>query len=174
MSGLRSPNNAWYDRRVCAETVDCLLQGGADRFGFLRIAVFAPRPEESAQAVLGAPRDHVDVKVRHALTHPIVNGDEGALRIECIFHRAAEQTCVREQGSQHRGRQIHQGGIMMAGNQERVPGKQRAVVEKSQEVGVLENDRRVDFAGRNAAEQAGFRHVFMMPQRSRSAKVCVL
>src|SRR6185436_3852706 len=43
---------------------------------FLISLVGITRPEEPAQSVFAAARDHVYVKVRHALTHAIVHRDE--------------------------------------------------------------------------------------------------
>ena len=60
---------------------DCGAQGAYYAGDFLWRLVFAARPEETFQAVALIAGDYVNVKMRDALTHAIVGGDEGALRL---------------------------------------------------------------------------------------------
>jgi hypothetical protein len=40
---------------------------------FVVTRVVGSRPEEAAQSISATTRDHVNVKVRHALTHPVIH-----------------------------------------------------------------------------------------------------
>src|SRR4051812_15905664 len=67
-------------------------------FGLLGRGIFGPRPEESAESVLGPAGDDVNVQMGNALADTVVNGDEGSLGVEGDFDGAAEVLRGGEEG----------------------------------------------------------------------------
>lgn len=60
------------------------------------VLILLTRPEEAAQAVFTAARNHVDVQVRDSLADVIVDGDESAFGVEGRFNGFGEQLCRGE------------------------------------------------------------------------------
>ena len=58
-----------------------------------------PGPEKASEAIPARPGNDVDVEVRDALADPVVDGDEGAVRVEAQFNRTGQHLDVREQGT---------------------------------------------------------------------------
>ena len=79
----RASDSPWSSAYRRADAVPRLLHR--------RLAVVLDaRPEEAAQAVLQAARDHVHVQVRHALADAVVHGHERAVGAQPFLHRARE------------------------------------------------------------------------------------
>lgn len=68
------------------------LYGG--KFFFSR---FVARPEESAKTVATPSGNDMEVKVRHALAHDVVHGDESAVGFHCPLDRLREHLAIQEQ-----------------------------------------------------------------------------
>jgi hypothetical protein len=98
----------------------------------------------------------VHVEVRHALTHPVVDGDEGALRSE-LFHRSLQELHVVEDQPDLIGGHIGERLVMISGHEQRVTGEQRPNIEESHTAFGLENDLSGRLAGNDVAESAGHR-----------------
>ena len=81
----------------------------------------------------------MDVQVRHALAHAIIDCHKGTLRAEPCFDGPRQQPRVRHQGRQQRLGRIGQSLHVELGNQERMAGKQGPVVEKGEAVFILED-----------------------------------
>src|SRR3954453_11500983 len=58
------------------------------------VTIFTARPEESLQAIAFSSWNYMEVQVRHALTHTIVDGHERALCCQCFFHRNCEEPSI--------------------------------------------------------------------------------
>src|ERR1035438_5308903 len=54
------------------------------------ILVFLPWPEESFEAILLLAGHDVDVEMRHALAHAVVDGDKGTFRAQRRLHGLGE------------------------------------------------------------------------------------
>src|ERR1700733_15046579 len=61
------------------------------------VRVLLPRPEEAAEAVLLRAGNDVDVQMRDALAHLVVDGYERAVGSERLFHRAGKSLRAREE-----------------------------------------------------------------------------
>src|SRR5512140_2678874 len=79
-----------------------------DRGRFIGIGLASPDKSPGEKAVLVPPRDDVDVHVRDALAHPVVDRDKGAVRTERLLKDAPEFLDDREERSQFRFRHIEQ------------------------------------------------------------------
>ncbi len=82
------------------------------------------RPEEASQSVFPAPGHDVDVQVRHALAHAIVDGDKGTVGAHARFDGARQALGGREQRLDLRRRQVGKRLIMRPGNQQAVASGQ--------------------------------------------------
>lgn len=79
------------------------------------------------------------VQVRHALTDPVVHGDERALRTAAVSHRSGEGLHPFEVRADLVDGQIGQRLDVPAWDEEDVTGKQRSVVEEAHDEVVVEH-----------------------------------
>ena len=133
----------------------------ADRAEFCRdiasgsfALVFVSRPEESPQSVTFPAWYYVDMEMGNALADSIVYRHERSLRAKPFFHGARQALCIQEQGSYHVRRQFSKSGHMLLGDQKRVAGKERAVVEKGKRRTVLEYNVALNLTAHYLAEWA--------------------
>src|SRR5215831_12135955 len=96
----------------------------------------------------------MSVKVRHALTDAIVHRDKAAVSLHARFDTARQKLRIPEEGPDQLGRQIDQRFIMLFWNQQTMPGKDRAMIQKGYAVVVFEDYARRDGAFRNPTEEA--------------------
>ncbi len=129
------------------------LQGS---FDLLRVFVGAPRPEEPLQAIPFAPRHDVHVKMRNTLADAIVDGHEGAFRLHALEDGLGEQPDVGEEGADKRVGQIEKRFDVALGDEERVSGKKRPMIEERERNIVLKNLERRHEAANDLAECAMF------------------
>ena len=65
----------------------------------LVVPIRLPRTAKASEATPAPPGNDVDVELRDALADPVVDGDEGAVRVEAQFNRTGQHLDVREQGT---------------------------------------------------------------------------
>ena len=65
----------------------------------LVVPIRLPGPEKAPEAIPAPPGNHMHMEVRDALADAIVDGDEGAVRVQAQFDRAGQSLDVREQGT---------------------------------------------------------------------------
>ncbi len=94
--------------------------------GFL-IFKLAP-PEKSSQSAALLAWYDVDVKMRNALAHTVVDRDERALGSKGRFDRLREQLHVREEAPKLGVRKVDDRFAVLVGNQQDVAGKERPAV----------------------------------------------
>ena len=129
-----------------------ILRGDVRGLVFARVLL--PGPEEPAKAVALATRDHVDVNVRDALAHAIVERDKGSLRAERALERKRDALGAPEEGLELGARDIAQRRAMGPGHDERVSRKERPGIEKREAHGVLEDPMRLGGPRDDRAEDA--------------------
>ena len=89
-----------------------------------------PWPEKSAQPVTLPARHDVHVKMRHALTHAIVDGDEDAVRVERDLDGARDPLRRTEHRRDLVGREIGKRRPVLARDHQDVARKEGTGVEK--------------------------------------------
>ncbi len=94
------------------------------------------------------------MEVRDALAHPVVVGDEDALRGEARLDRARDALGEQEQRPDLRRLEVHQRDDVRARDDEDVAGEQRADVEEGDVLFVLEDDFGGDLVGSDFTEEA--------------------
>ena len=92
--------------------------------------------------------------MRHALAHSIVNCDKRALGLHAVLHRTGQHLDISEEGRDELRRKIRQRLIMLLGNQQRMAGEKRAMVQESEREIVLKNDVTRQVSPHNLAEFA--------------------
>jgi hypothetical protein len=100
----------------------------------------------------------VEVEVRHALTHLIVERDEGALRLHRDLHRLRNPSSGREERRDQIVGHGRQRIDVASRDQETVAKEERPMIEESHHVFGFEHDRRIHELARNLAKDAGHRH----------------
>lgn len=98
----------------------------------------------------------MNVHMRHALTHAIVDGDERPLSAQSLLHRDRQRSRIRREPCQQRGRHVDQCFDMDARNEQAMSWKQRTMIEEGECLPVLEDDAGRNVAARDLAEDAGF------------------
>ena len=73
----------------------------------------------------------MNVEVRHALAHNIVDRHKGSLRMECLRHNGGNPLCVPEQWGDQLGREIGECLVVRAGDQEHMAREQRSCIEEA-------------------------------------------
>jgi hypothetical protein len=81
-------------------------QGGLGLNDRLLVLISLPRPEEASEAVFMPAGDDVDMEVRHALTHPIVDRHKTPLGAKRPFDRASQQLDIPKEWRDQCGRKI--------------------------------------------------------------------
>ena len=104
------------------------------------VAVRLAGPEEAPEPVFMPAGDDVDVEVRHALTHPVVDRDKRPLGFTRSFDCPSEQLSIPKEWRDQCGRQISQRLVMPSRSQKGVPRKEGAMVQKGERQGVFEDD----------------------------------
>lgn len=125
-----------------------------------------PRPEETSQAVFFSSGNNVYVQVRHALAHAVVNRGKGAVRLHALFDGARQHLDIAEERRNEVRGKILERFIMRLGNQQRVPRKERTVVQERQRYVVLKNDIAFEIMRDHLAEltrRAGFHQLWTGP-----------
>src|SRR5580658_7247788 len=89
-----------------------------------------PWPEEATQTVLLLPWHNMDVQMRNALAHAIVDRDKRAFGVHALLDPAREQLDVQEERSNQLGWQILQRFVMGLGNEQRVSDEQRPIIQE--------------------------------------------
>jgi hypothetical protein len=123
-------------------------------FHFFGVRVLLSWPEEASQAVALAPRHNVNVKVRNALAHAVVDSDKSALGAERWFHGAPEQLYDGKDRLHKRFGQILERFNVILGDDEAMAWEQRAMVEKSDTSVILIDDGILVFPLQDGAECA--------------------
>src|ERR1043166_7173343 len=85
LTGIRT-----HTVRLAIQVFPRRANSGLDQISILVGLVGVTRPEESAQSVLATARYDMDMKMRHALTHPIVHANEGAVGLHSVLYRAGQ------------------------------------------------------------------------------------
>ena len=96
----------------------------------LLIPVRVPRPEKALHSVAFPAWDHVDMQMRYALAHFVVDRNEAALGPQSALHRAPNLLGHDKQGSQSVCRNVQQRIVVLLGAHQTVPRKQWTVVQK--------------------------------------------
>lgn len=96
----------------------------------------------------------MDVQVRNALTHAIVQRDKRSLRAESLFHGKGQEPRVTRELRQDRRRNINQTVNVLPRDQETMPGKERPMIEKRKRPFVLKDNACLHAACSNLAEDA--------------------
>lgn len=117
---------------LCLQFGDRFQQGFLNACQMVAVTVGLARPEEPFQSILLPARDDVNVKMRHALTHAVVDRDECPFSPESLFHRACQQLRVGKQRREEPGWKVSQSANVLFGNEEAMPWKDWAMVEKGQ------------------------------------------
>src|SRR6266567_8356598 len=136
-----------------------------NRLSLFLSTVPLPWPEEAAQPILVAARDDVSVKVRHALAHPVVDGDKRAVRAQRPRHYLSEQPDVGEQGREQPVGYICQCLDVGLWDEQTVTGEHRTLIEEGETRVVVKHNMGVEVAPGDAAEGAGNRsagHAFCL------------
>lgn len=123
-------------------------------FHLFFIGVALARPEKTSQAVLLSPWNDVHMQMRHALTHPIVDGDEGAFGFHALLDGAREHLHITEEGSDKLAGKVCEGFVVIFGNKQRVAGKQRPIIQERERDGIFEYHQARKLAGGDLAELA--------------------
>jgi hypothetical protein len=113
---------------------------------FIRTRVPVPRPEEAFEAITFAARHDMEMKMGDALAYVIVRADEGPFGAHGLLDRTGKHLHSREKWFVQRFRQIGDGLEMTFGNKQAVTRKERAMIQKSERVLVLENATAFRFA----------------------------
>ena len=136
---------SWLGREAAPATRSPALQGPfqlePDFFHFFGAGVFAARPEKAAQAVFSFSGDDVDVQVGNALAHPVVDGDERSFGAERLLDGLREALSGGEQRCDFFRRDVGQNFSVLPGDEKAMARKQRPMVEESQQLLILEDDR---------------------------------
>jgi len=98
--------------------------------------------------------DDMDVQVRHALTHPVVDRHKTPLGAKRALDRSGQQSGIPEEWRDQRGRKIRQRLVVPSRNQEGVAWEEGAVVEKGERQGVFKHDVSLGFAALNFTKEA--------------------
>ena len=96
------------------------------------VTVGLARPEEAFQPILLASWDNVNMQMRDALAYSVINCNEGAFGQEPLLDSKHEQLGVRKQWTHELGWQLIQGWDVLFGDEQTVPWKNRAMVQKGQ------------------------------------------
>ena len=96
----------------------------------LLIRVAPPRPEEPLQSITLPPGHDMNMQMRNALTHPVIDRDEAAFRRHRCDDGSLDRLRRLEQRANLSLRQIGQSLDMTIGNQQYMPGKERSMIEK--------------------------------------------
>ena len=127
----------------------------------LILARLHPRPEKSSQSVALGSRHNMNMQMRHALAHDIIHRHKTALGLHGRRHRPGQMLRIQKERPHQLGRQIRQRPVMLLGNQQHVPRKQRPMIQKRHRDLVFENNLRRHAVRRDFAEQAvRFRLIF--------------
>jgi hypothetical protein len=126
------------------------------RLRFFNARIFVARPHKSSQAVTLAPRDHMHVKMRHALAHNIIDGDKTSLRLHCILHGHCQHPHIQKHRFDKRWRKVRKRLAMPPGNQQAMPGEKRPMIQKNKCVFVFKHPHTIDMAFRDFAKRAFF------------------
>jgi hypothetical protein len=89
-----------------------------------------PGPEEAFEPVALAPRHNVDVKVKYALAHDVVDRDEGPLGVERPFDGTLKPLRDLKERSDFGRREIGKRHYMPHRDQQNVAGEERPVIEE--------------------------------------------
>ena len=84
----------------------------------------------------------------------LLMADEGALRFHGYLDGSGKELGVSEERADQLRRQIAEGLVMPARDQETMPRKERALIEERKRYLVFENDLRLNFARDDCAERA--------------------
>ena len=88
-------------------------QGHLHCDAFIFTLIGPARPEESSQSVSSASRHDVNMKVRHALTHGVVDGNECAISFHHALNLFCQQLGVQEDWTDKGAREICKRFIML-------------------------------------------------------------
>jgi len=97
-------------------------------------------PEEAAQAVLFPTGNDMHVQVGDTLADSIIDRDKRAFGLHAMLDRASQHLGITEKWRDERRGKIFERLIMLPGNQQRVAGKKRAMVQKRERDVVFKND----------------------------------
>src|ERR1022692_4305090 len=128
-----------------------------------RALVFLPRPEEAAESVFLAARHDVDMQMRHALAHAVVDRHKRAFTLHGLLHGSRQEPGVAKQRTGQFFGQVRQCLIRRLGDQQARAGKQRPVVQKGERQVVFEDRSRRHIPRHNPAKRAGALHPAMLP-----------
>jgi len=110
----------------------------------------------------------MNMQVRHALAHAIVDGDEGALRAEPFLHRYRQQFCIGRELRECLRRNIYQRLQVLARNEKAMAGKKRTMIEKSDCPRILKHNAGWNTAAGDLAEGASAHAVLSLTNRNYS------
>ena len=99
-------------------------------------------------------RGRTSMQVRHRLADHVVDQDHASRRAEAVFHCPLKSLGRGEELSRERGGEIGEQPHVLLGHQQRVPVKQRPVVEERQQVVGFRDARRGQLAPDDLAEHA--------------------
>ena len=125
------------------------------------VLVSAPGPEKALQTISLAPGDDVHVEVGNTLAHTIIDGHEGAFRLHPLRDGPGEQPDAFEKWTDEEVWQIEERFDVALYDEERVPGKERAMIEESERNVVLKNLMAGHAAANDIAERAVFPEHFL-------------
>jgi hypothetical protein len=111
-------------------------------------------PKEAFQPILLTARDNVNMQMRDALAHPVINCNEGALGQESLFDSTHQQLGVREYCPNEFGWQVVQGAEVLFGHKQAVSWKDRAIVQEGQGEIVFKHAITGYFSANDVAELA--------------------
>jgi hypothetical protein len=116
--------------------------------------VLLPRPEESAQPILGTTRHHVYVQMRDTLTHPIVHRHERTLGSKVALHDRSQDSGSLEHRLDLLGRQLGQRHMVVSWYQQGVAWEEWFGVQESHRVFIVDNDVRGKITSHDRTEHA--------------------
>lgn len=92
------------------------------------------------------------VQMRHALTDPVVQGEEGTLRLQPVLDRARNQPRGSEHGRKQMVREFGQQFVMFLRTDETMSGKYGTVVQEDCHLFVFVDPAGIDLAPKYPAE----------------------
>ena len=121
---------------------------------FVRVLIGAAGPEESFQAVALAARNDVNMEMRNALAHAIVDGHEASLGVHALGDGAGKKLHVQKERTDQLSRQVRKRLEMALYDEEAMAGEKRPMIQKCEGELVFKNFVAGNAAADDIAERA--------------------